>query len=641
MAQMFGVGGVPIGGAFVVNATTAGNQYGNQVGTPLAMRPDGRFVVVWSHSPTAGTSEIRGQRFERDGSRLGAEFVVDAGGSGESYYANLAIAPHGTFVVVWTGGALTGDANVYGRIFDASANPLGAAFRVNEATTGTQTVPRVAMDRRGVFVVVWQDRDGRDGSGHGVFAQRFDPAGQRLGAEFVVNAYTTGNQYSYSVAATPDGRFVVTWDSPQDGSGFGVYAKQYDASGLPIGPEFRVNSATAGGQTYGAAAVDHAFTLAASWQSTAGDGSGFGVRSAEQAVGGPLRELAANSYTALSQHAANVAMDEVGNFLVTWHGDRQDGSDLGIFAQRYNGMHAQGLRVDGSANGVFEPGDAGAVQPTWTNYTPFNFPFPIIFASISNPEGPPGGVPQITSAGAAYDIPLGASAECDPCPTIAVPNPSPRPAAHWDMAVTEQISFPLVVRKRWVLHVGSSFSDVPVSNPFYRFVETLLHHGVTGGCTASAYCPAAVTTREQLAVFVLTAREGPGYTPPACTTPVFADLPASSPFCRWVEELSRRGVVGGCGGGNYCPASAVSREQMAVFVLRTAEPTFTPPPCASPGMFPDVPATSPFCRWIEELARRGIVTGCGGGNYCPLAPVTREQMGVFIGGTFALSLYGL
>jgi hypothetical protein len=31
--------------------------------------------------------------------------------------------------------------------------------------------------------------------------------------------------------------------------------------------------------------------------------------------------------------------------------------------------------------------------------------------------------------------------------------------------------------------------------------------------------------------------------PPACTTPLFADVPASSPYCRWIEELARRGVV--------------------------------------------------------------------------------------------------
>ena len=75
-------------------------------------------------------------------------------------------------------------------------------------------------------------------------------------------------------------------------------------------------------------------------------------------------------------------------------------------------------------------------------------------------------------------------------------------------------------------------------------------------------------------------------------------------------------MVAGCGGGNYCPAQTVTREQMAVFVLRTLDPALDPPACLTPP-FADVPAESPFCRWIEELARRQVVTGCGGGNYCP------------------------
>jgi hypothetical protein len=63
---------------------------------------------------------------------------------------------------------------------------------------------------------------------------------------------------------------------------------------------------------------------------------------------------------------------------------------------------------------------------------------------------------------------------------------------------------------------------------------------------------------------------------------------------------------------------------VAVFLLRTLEATVVPPDCTTP-RFGDVPASSPFCRWIEDLARRGVVSGCGGGN-----PVTREQMAVFV-----------
>jgi hypothetical protein len=142
-----------------------------------------------------------------------------------------------------------------------------------------------------------------------------------------------------------------------------------------------------------------------------------------------------------------------------------------------------------------------------------------------------------------------------------------------------------------------------------------------------------------MTVFTLVAKEGAGYTPAACGTPRFPDVPASSPFCRFIEELARRGVVAGCGGGNFCPGANVTRAELAVFALLTLDPAFSPPACGTP-VFNDVPAGSVFCPWIEELARRGVVTGCGNNNYCPAAAVTRAQMAVVISATFGLTLYG-
>jgi hypothetical protein len=222
---------------------------------------------------------------------------------------------------------------------------------------------------------------------------------------------------------------------------------------------------------------------------------------------------------------------------------------------------------------------------------------------------------------------------------IGVTAPS-RPLTHWDVRAGETIN-PSGELVRWPVHVGESFTDVPRSSPFYRSVETVLHHNVTAGCDDGLFCPALAVTREQMAPFLLASREEPGYRPRSCEgqEEIFTDVPASSPFCRFIEELSRRGVTGGCGGGNYCPGASVTREQLAVFLLRTLDPSLSPPACATP-VFNDVPASSPFCRWIEELVRRGITAGCGGGNFCPAQPVTREQMAVFLTVTFGLKLYG-
>src|SRR5688572_20181961 len=153
------------------------------------------------------------------------------------------------------------------------------------------------------------------------------------------------------------------------------------------------------------------------------------------------------------------------------------------------------------------------------------------------------------------------------------------------------------------------FLDVPETSPFCRWIEELANRGVVSGCGGKNYWQQNPVTREQMAVFVLRTLD-PALTPPACVAPnLFLDVPETSPFCRWIEELANRGVVSGCGGNNYCPQNPVTREQMAVFVLRTLDPALTPPACVAPNLFLDVPETSPFCRWIEELANRGVVTG--------------------------------
>jgi hypothetical protein len=182
----------------------------------------------------------------------------------------------------------------------------------------------------------------------------------------------------------------------------------------------------------------------------------------------------------------------------------------------------------------------------------------------------------------------------------------------------------------------SVFQDVPLGHPLWRHVHSLYNGGVTSGCGGSAYCPNAGVTRDQMAVFLLRAREGSAYVPAACTAAPFNDVPLGSPYCPWIRELVGRGVTGGCGGGNYCPASSATRAQMAVFLLLTREGAgYAPPPCTT-APFTDVPVSNPYCRWIRELVSRGITGGCGGGLYCPDAVVSRGAMAVFLATTFGM-----
>jgi hypothetical protein len=301
---------------------------------------------------------------------------------------------------------------------------------------------------------------------------------------------------------------------------------------------------------------------------------------------------------------------------------------------------AQGLEVDAAGNGVLEPGETVLVAPTWQNRIGPTAP---LAGHLFGVTGPAGATYTLADLAADYGtLTAGASASCAGatanCYSLTVSTPATRPAPHWDLTVNELLSTGDV--KSWTLHVGDSFTDVGPSHPFYRFVETLLHVGVTAGCTATTYCPDGSTTREQMAVFLLRAREGGAYTPPPCTTAPFPDVPCASPFAAWVQELVARGITSGCGGGLYCPTNPVTREQMAVFLLKSLEGVgFTPPSCTT-ASFTDVPCANPFAAWVQELVARGITAGCGGGLYCPANPVTRGQMAVFLTKTFELALYG-
>ena len=187
--------------------------------------------------------------------------------------------------------------------------------------------------------------------------------------------------------------------------------------------------------------------------------------------------------------------------------------------------------------------------------------------------------------------------------------------------------------KGWV----SDFLDVPGGHEFYSFVTTLVSNGVTAGIGGGFYGVTQDTLRQQMAVFLLKAKNGLCYTPPSCTVPVFDDVPCSSNFAPWINELVAQGITGGCGSGeNYCPTNPVLRQQMAVLLLRTLGGAGYAPPACTVETFADVSCGSTFGPWIYDLVARGITAGCGGGNYCPTLSANRGQMATFIVKTFNL-----
>jgi parallel beta-helix repeat protein len=109
----------------------------------------------------------------------------------------------------------------------------------------------------------------------------------------------------------------------------------------------------------------------------------------------------------------------------------------------------------------------------------------------------------------------------------------------------------------------------------------------------------------------------------------FLDSGDATFFYPYVVTLVANGVTAGCGGGNYCPNANVTRAQMAAFLLK-AKHGLCYTPASCSGDFTDVACPSLFADWIEALADEGITGGCGGTNYCPGNPVRRDQMAAFL-----------
>jgi len=295
------------------------------------------------------------------------------------------------------------------------------------------------------------------------------------------------------------------------------------------------------------------------------------------------------------------------------------------------------------ANGIFEPGETVTVAPAWTNDGASTVPLTGTAASFTGPAGASYTIADATADyGSIVPTDTNSCATGADCYSLTVSAPATRPAQHWDATLTEVLSN--TGFRTWTLHVGGSFADAPNTLIFYPFIENLFHNGVTGGCAGGGYCPTNPVTRAQMAVFLLKSKFGAAHVPPACTGTVFTDVPCTGgPFDPWIEELASLGVTGGCGGGNYCPDSTVTRQQMAVFLLKSKEGSaYVPPACA--GVFDDVACTpgTGFSDWIEELYNRQITGGCSTAplQYCPTNPNNRGQMAVFLVKTFGLLLYG-
>ena len=303
-----------------------------------------RGLTKQGHSRRARRSRYsRTERLEArevlSASPIGPEFLVNTTTVGSQGNSAMAMDADGDFVVAWHSESQDGSGyGIYAQRYNAAGVEQGLEFRVNTATLSHQRFPAVAMDADGDFIVTWQSL-GQDGSDYGIYAQRYNAAGETRGGEFRVNTFTTNHQQFSSVAMDADGDFIVTWDSQgQDGTLNGIYAQRYNAAGVAQGGEFRVNTFIASNQIAPSVAMDVGGNFVVAWNSFGQDGSDYGIYAQRYNAAGVAQggELSVNTFKTGRQIEPAIALDADGDFVIAWHSDNQDGSSYGIYAQRYN-----------------------------------------------------------------------------------------------------------------------------------------------------------------------------------------------------------------------------------------------------------------------------------------------------------------
>lgn len=247
----------------------------NQDRPSIAALSGGGWVVSWtSDTQSPNPPGVYAKLFGADGMVIGDDVRVDT--STASIHSSSAVAglADGGYVIVWDG-----NGDIHAQRFDAHGVAQADAALVNATVADFQSTPAITALADGGYVVTWQS-SGQDGSDSGVLMQRYDASGAAVGGETLVNTTTAASQGSPTATALSDGGFVVAWESSgQDGSGMGVYAQRYDASGHAVGTETQINASTFSDQMAPAITASADGGFVATWMSYQQDGSGWGIYS--------------------------------------------------------------------------------------------------------------------------------------------------------------------------------------------------------------------------------------------------------------------------------------------------------------------------------------------------------------------------
>jgi hypothetical protein len=320
-----------------VNTTTRMGQFDADNASSL----NGSSVVVWTDQSnfSSTASDIRAQRFNATGAKVGPEIAVSLSTLDESS-PKVAMNARGDFVVSWTQTLPSGDTNVVARRFNSSGLTQGPVIQVG-AGTFKEHDSDVAMSASGSFTVAYV-RD-TNNNNPDVFAKQYDALGNLFN---VINVATTSDrEYSPSIAMTSDGRFDVAWSDVFSSSDDVVRMKSYTATGAQTN-QFLLSGNTSADYAP-SIAIDDSGNSVTAWTTSGRSGTDVLARRISAAgIAGPVLTIANTT-------------DFEGNPSVAMKWDRHSGGGFVVAYGDQLGVRLQVMVAEVSAADVVTTLDAG------------------------------------------------------------------------------------------------------------------------------------------------------------------------------------------------------------------------------------------------------------------------------------------
>jgi len=550
-----------------VKKATPDSYYGLEMAVTAS--PNGNFVYVWRYgrhldSCNIYVDEIEYTLLDHYGQTVrGVSKLTDHSGATMHTYdqsPSVAVAPNGTIGVAWyrylyNSANSQFNYNIYFATLDGAGNLLsGPTNMTNNAIWGTDSDPNIprfwastiASSDDNRFIISWYKYSGNPSSAYNIWYATRDTAGSEV---FAPTALTSDNSsYKPILNSLTGGKAILTWYR----SVTPYYGAPYYAVLNSNGTVFKTATylGVSGIYVTPDAVLVPGGKVAVAWGTYTGVQFAILDTSYNRVVGPTSLN---NPAALLGNGSVSVTADSAGHAIITW-------IDVD-WSYRQNLYYAL---VDGSGNTLTAPMIFSHSQSS----------SPYIETSINGQ----GNVPYTKFV----DVPItywaysmierlyaaGFTTGCSLNPLAYCPE---RSVTRAEMAVFIERG---IHGAAYIPPAGTGavFADVLPGYWAFDWIEKLYADQITSGCSLSplSYCPERSITRAEMAVFLLKAKHGAAYNPPAAVG-IFADVPTNYWAASWIERLYAEGITGGCSLTplSYCPESPVTRAEMAVFLVLT------------------------------------------------------------------------